>query len=51
MKRDGPLGFYRGFVGTIMRECPGYFFFFGGYEASKYMLTPTGGDPHKLGML
>lgn len=32
LKQEGIQGFYRGFVPTIAREMPGYFFFFGGYE-------------------
>ena len=40
-KSDGVLGFYNGFVATVAREMPGYFFFFGGYEASKYVLATT----------
>ena len=40
-KSDGFFGFYNGFVATVAREMPGYFFFFGGYEASKYVLAST----------
>lgn len=40
-KADGFLGFYNGFVATVAREMPGYFFFFGGYETSKYFLATT----------
>ena len=40
-RADGFLGFYNGFVATVAREMPGYFFFFGGYEASKYFLAST----------
>lgn len=40
LRQDGIAGFYRGFVGTLAREMPGYFFFFGGYEGTKYLLTP-----------
>ncbi|XP_002161023.1 mitochondrial ornithine transporter 1 [Hydra vulgaris] len=37
--RDGPLGFYHGITSTILREVPGYFFFFGGYEGTKVLLA------------
>lgn len=32
VKKDGLLGLFRGLVPTLVREMPGYFFFFGGYE-------------------
>ncbi|XP_033014706.1 mitochondrial ornithine transporter 1-like [Lacerta agilis] len=35
LEKDGPLGFYRGGSSTLLREVPGYFFFFGGYELSR----------------
>ncbi|XP_008936032.1 PREDICTED: mitochondrial ornithine transporter 1-like [Merops nubicus] len=35
IQKDGPLGFYRGLSSTLLREVPGYFFFFGGYELSR----------------
>lgn len=31
-RQYGVQGLFRGLVPTIMREMPGYFFFFGGYE-------------------
>lgn len=45
MRTDGFLGFYRGISSTVLREVPGYFFFFGGYEVTKYWLTK--GDENK----
>lgn len=33
-RKDGPLGFYHGLSSTLLREVPGYFLFFGGYELS-----------------
>ena len=41
LRNEGFLGFYKGFGATVAREMPGYFFFFGGYEASKYFLAST----------
>ncbi|XP_047579234.1 mitochondrial ornithine transporter 1 isoform X3 [Lutra lutra] len=35
LRKDGPLGFYHGLSSTLLREVPGYFFFFGGYELSR----------------
>ena len=29
---------YRGLTSTLMREMPGYFFFFGGYEGARELL-------------
>ena len=36
-------------VPTFMREMPGYFFFFGGYEVSRSFLTPEGKTKDDLG--
>lgn len=35
LRTNGPLGFYQGLTTTIVREVPGYFCFFGGYELSR----------------
>nr|XP_061797690.1 mitochondrial ornithine transporter 1-like [Nerophis lumbriciformis] len=35
METDGPLGFYQGLTSSLLREFPGYFCFFGGYEFSR----------------
>jgi len=34
----GINGFFRGFLPTIIREMPGYFFFFGAYEGTRELL-------------
>lgn len=44
------MGLFRGMTSTWAREVPGYFFFFGGYEFSRYMMTPKGGDVDDMGM-
>ena len=44
LKTDGVLGFYRGITSTVLREVPGYFFFFGGYEGTKYLLSKNDQD-------
>lgn len=41
---EGFSGLFRGMIPTLAREVPGYFFFFGGYESSKYIF---GCDPNK----
>lgn len=35
LRQEGIAGLYRGFVPTLAREMPGYFFFFGGYEGTR----------------
>lgn len=32
VREEGPQGLFRGLVPLLVREMPGYFFFFGGYE-------------------
>ncbi|XP_076831875.1 solute carrier family 25 member 15a [Brachyhypopomus gauderio] len=41
LKTNGPLGFYQGLTSTMVREFPGYFCFFGGYEMSRSMFAKT----------
>lgn len=49
IREDGFLGLFRGMTSTLVREVPGYFFFFGGYELSRYLLTPKGKTVDDLG--
>ncbi|XP_048388404.1 mitochondrial ornithine transporter 1-like isoform X2 [Stegostoma tigrinum] len=49
LKTDGPLGLYQGLTSTLMREMPGYFFFFGGYELSRTIFTRGGRSKDDLG--
>uniref|UniRef100_A0A915JQ01 Uncharacterized protein n=1 Tax=Romanomermis culicivorax TaxID=13658 RepID=A0A915JQ01_ROMCU len=49
MRSEGILGFFKGFWPTFAREVPGYFFFFGGYEFSRYLLTPINKSPNEIG--
>ncbi|XP_015930559.1 mitochondrial ornithine transporter 1 [Parasteatoda tepidariorum] len=51
LKSEGISGFFRGFGPTVAREMPGYFFFFGGYELSRILLTPTGKKKEDIGLL
>jgi hypothetical protein len=41
---------FRGLGSTIAREMPGYFFFFGGYEATRGLLTPAGKTKDEIGI-
>ena len=45
IKEEGVRFFFRGLTSTWAREVPGYFFFFGGYNASRRLLCPhSSGD-------
>ena len=48
LKKEGVAGLFRGLSSTMAREMPGYFFFFGGYEVSKLILTK--GHPEQAGL-
>lgn len=50
IQKDGPLGFYRGLSSTLLREVPGYFLFFGGYELSRTFFA-SGRSKDELGMV
>ncbi|KAJ8953807.1 hypothetical protein NQ318_006655 [Aromia moschata] len=38
IKNEGMVGLFRGLIPTLVREMPGYFVFFGGYEGDKLAL-------------
>ncbi|XP_071979590.1 mitochondrial ornithine transporter 1-like [Engystomops pustulosus] len=44
LKTEGVCGFFRGLSSTWLREIPGYFFFFGGYELSSSILNRSSRD-------
>ncbi|CAH2063379.1 unnamed protein product, partial [Iphiclides podalirius] len=48
-RRYGIQGLFRGLVPTIMREMPGYFFFFGGYEGTRELLAKSGQSKEDIG--
>lgn len=49
LRNEGIPGIYKGLTSTFVREMPGYFFFFGGYEISRYLLTPVGKKKEEIG--
>ncbi|KAK7489872.1 hypothetical protein BaRGS_00018894 [Batillaria attramentaria] len=49
LKSEGIRGLYKGLTSTFMREMPGYFVFFGGYEISRHLLTPAGKKKDEIG--
>lgn len=52
IRNDGPLGFYQGLTTTIVREVPGYFCFFGGYEFSRSVFARyMGRDKEDIGVV
>ncbi|XP_056417986.1 mitochondrial ornithine transporter 1-like [Hyla sarda] len=51
LSTDGPMGLYHGLSSTMLREVPGYFFFFGGYELSRSFFTRTGKSKEELGIV
>ncbi|KAM7350379.1 mitochondrial ornithine transporter 1-like [Cochliomyia hominivorax] len=48
---EGIPGFYRGLTSTLVREMPGFFFFFGGYEATREYFTEPGQTKEDIGAL
>ncbi|XP_054266548.1 mitochondrial ornithine transporter 1 isoform X2 [Macrosteles quadrilineatus] len=51
IRTEGVVGMFRGLGSTIAREMPGYFVFFGGYEATRTLLTPPGKTKEDCGLL
>ncbi|KAH9373576.1 mitochondrial ornithine transporter 1 [Haemaphysalis longicornis] len=49
-RQHGFFGFFKGFSATLVREMPGYFCFFGGYEGARYLLTPPGKTKDEIGV-
>ncbi|KAG5898645.1 hypothetical protein JTB14_021019 [Gonioctena quinquepunctata] len=47
---EGVSGLFRGFVPTLVREMPGYFFFFGGYEGTRELLSKPGERKEDIGL-
>ncbi|KAL6728290.1 hypothetical protein Aduo_010075 [Ancylostoma duodenale] len=51
MREKGIRGFFIGMSPTLAREVPGYFCFFGAYEASRYMFAKEGQQKDEIGLL
>uniref|UniRef100_A0A674CJ77 Mitochondrial ornithine transporter 1-like n=1 Tax=Salmo trutta TaxID=8032 RepID=A0A674CJ77_SALTR len=45
LKTDGPQGLFQGMTSTWLREVPGYFLFFGGYEICRSLFTKPDAVP------
>lgn len=48
IQTNGFRGLFCGLTPTFMREMPGYFFFFGGYEGARELLRKYGSYYHCL---
>ena len=51
VKQEGPFALFKGLQATLAREMPGYFFFFGGYETTRYFLSTSGQSKDDIGMI
>ncbi|XP_078513375.1 mitochondrial ornithine transporter 1-like [Lissotriton helveticus] len=51
LQKEGPFGLYQGLTSTLLREVPGYFFFFGGYELSRSFFLSEGKSKDELGVV
>lgn len=49
--QEGATGLFRGLIPLLVREMPGYFFFFGGYEGTRSFLQKDGQGKDDLGLL
>ena len=50
-RQEGFRGFFTGLTPTFVREMPGYFFFFGGYELTRSWLAPPNVSKDDIGPL
>ncbi|XP_058818318.1 mitochondrial ornithine transporter 1 [Topomyia yanbarensis] len=50
LRTEGIPGMFRGLTSTFAREMPGYFFFFGGYEATRELLAKPGQSKDDIGV-
>ncbi|XP_059618564.1 mitochondrial ornithine transporter 1 [Phlebotomus argentipes] len=51
LRKEGIPGLFRGLTSTFAREMPGYFFFFGGYEGARQLMTKPGQSKDDIGPL
>uniref|UniRef100_A0A915CQF8 Pre-mRNA-processing factor 19 n=1 Tax=Ditylenchus dipsaci TaxID=166011 RepID=A0A915CQF8_9BILA len=47
----GYRAFFVGMTPTLLREVPGYFFFFGGYETCRYFFSTDGKSKNEIGVV
>src|SRR5690349_1431846 len=50
IRTEGIRGLFRGLTTTLIRECPGYGCFFGGYELTRSILTNENQKKGEIGM-
>ncbi|XP_018327395.1 mitochondrial ornithine transporter 1 [Agrilus planipennis] len=50
-REEGIKGLFRGLIPTLVREMPGYFFFFGGYEGTREFLRSPEQTKDDIGLL
>lgn len=50
LQKEGIQGLYKGLTSTMLREMPGYFFFFGGYEFTRSFFIPKNGNKDDIGI-
>ncbi|XP_049865469.1 mitochondrial ornithine transporter 1-like [Pectinophora gossypiella] len=51
IRQNGIMGMFRGLLPTMVREMPGYFFFFGAYEGVRMLLAKPGQKKDNIGFL
>lgn len=51
IKTQGINGLFKGLGATLIREMPGYFFFFGGYEGTRELLRKPSQSKDDIGLL
>ncbi|CAF1377021.1 unnamed protein product [Didymodactylos carnosus] len=51
LRTEGIRGLFRGLTSTWIREVPGYFFFFGGYELTRSLLMSKDGRKTDIGFV
>ena len=51
LRNEGIPGLFRGLSSTMAREMPGYFFFFGGYELTKSILSDKNNPQDNIGLV
>lgn len=51
VKCEGITGMFKGLTPTLIREMPGYFFFFGGYEGTREFLRKPNQKKDEIGLL